>query len=282
MDKKLFNNIITQALKEDAAKEDITTNALVPASSTTEAVILFKEDAVLCGLSIARQVFQNLDKNILFRTDLKDGDAVKKNSKVAFIKGKTRAILTGERTALNFLGYLSGIATNTRQFVDRIKPFKTKILDTRKTTPGLRELEKYAVRCGGGYNHRTSLKDMVLIKDNHRVISKRHLSLVEMIEQCRTKTKKPLEIEVDNLTQLQDALRGNPDYILLDNMSIPQLKQAVKITRSSSHKKPLLEASGGIRPNNVKAIAQTGVDRISIGALTHHRQAIDVSLEIIN
>ena len=128
MDKKLFNNIITQALKEDAAKEDITTNALVPASSTTEAVILFKEDAVLCGLSIARQVFQNLDKNILFRTDLKDGDAVKKNSKVAFIKGKTRAILTGERTALNFLGYLSGIATNTRQFVDRIKPFKTKIL----------------------------------------------------------------------------------------------------------------------------------------------------------
>ncbi|HBR15545.1 MAG TPA: carboxylating nicotinate-nucleotide diphosphorylase [Candidatus Omnitrophica bacterium] len=282
MDKKLFNNIITQALKEDAAKEDITTNALVPASSTTEAVILFKEDAVLCGLSIARQVFQNLDKNILFRTDLKDGDAVKKNSKVAFIKGKTRAILTGERTALNFLGYLSGIATNTRQFVDRIKPFKTKILDTRKTTPGLRELEKYAVRCGGGYNHRTSLKDMVLIKDNHRVISKRHLSLVEMIEQCRTKTKKPLEIEVDNLTQLQEALRGNPDYILLDNMSIPQLKQAVKITRSSSHKKPLLEASGGIRPNNVKAIAQTGVDRISIGALTHHRQAIDVSLEIIN
>lgn len=281
MKRILLNTIITQALKEDATNADITTNALVPASSMTEAVILLKEDAVLCGLSIARRVFQRLDKNILFRAGFKDGDFVKGNSRIASIKGKTRAILTGERTALNFLGDLSGIATNTKQFVDRIRPLKTQIVDTRKTTPGLRELEKYAVRCGGGWNHRTNLKDMVLIKDNHRVVSRKELSLAEMIEQCRTKSKKPLEIEVDNLTQLRDALRGNPDYILLDNMSVSQLNQAVKIARSSPHKRPLLEASGGIRLNNVKAIAQTGVDRVSIGALTHNRRAIDVSLEII-
>jgi len=277
-----LNKLIAQALREDAANKDITTNSLIPANHISQGVIIVKEDAILCGLDIAKQVFRKMDKKIHFRPLVKDGTKVKRGAKIAELKGKTRTLLTGERVALNFLGYLSGIATHTHQFVAKTRRSKAKILDTRKTTPGLRLLEKYAVKCGGGENHRSDLSELALIKDNHREACQPQLSIPQAIRCIRRKTKKKLEIEVDNLVQFKQALTANPDMILLDNMNCSQMKKAVTITRKILHKgRPLLEASGGITLRNVAAVAQTGVDRISIGSLTHSHKAIDVSLELI-
>ena len=206
---------------------------------------------------------------------------VKKGSTVAVIKGKTRSILTAERTALIFLSFLSGIATQTHQFVEAVKTFSAKILDTRKTTPTLRSLEKYAVKCGGGENHRFNLEDLILIKDNH-IAANQSLSAIEkIIQRFRRISKVPIEIEIDRLDQLPPVLKTCPNFILLDNMTTSQMKNAVQIVRASKYKtKPLLEASGGITLKNVYQIAKTGVDRISIGALTHHHCGLDVSMEI--
>ena len=273
-----LNHLIQTALKEDAAFDDITTQSLITPSHRSKAYIIFKEDAVICGLEIVNQVFKKLDPKIRFHSSFKDGQKVKKNTKVTFIEGPTRAILAGERTALNFLAHCSGVATLTRQFVEAIKPSKAKILDTRKTTPGLRELEKYAVVCGGGTNHRHNLSDMALIKDNHLATAP-SLSLAVAI--LRAKTSKKIEVEVTNLKQFQEAIKTNPDIILLDNMTPAQIKHAVKMLKSFRPKKKiLLEASGGIDLQNVRRVAQTGVDRISIGALTHSAKAINLSLEI--
>ncbi|MDP8212006.1 MAG: carboxylating nicotinate-nucleotide diphosphorylase [Candidatus Zapsychrus exili] len=281
MNSKESKQFILQALLEDTFDQDITTNLLVPKNKMSSAYIISKNDATVCGVNIAKDVFKKLDKKISFKAHCKDGDKVKKGTKIASLKGRTRAILTGERTALNFLGYLSGIATNTSKFVDNIKPYKAGILDTRKTTPGLRALEKYAVRCGGGVNHRHNLKEMIIIKDNHREISEHFDKVIDSIEKFRKKYKKIIVVEVDTLTQLRQVLTANPDIILLDNMTPIQLKKAVNIVKNiKKRKKPLLEASGGVTLKSVRSVAKTGVDRISTGALTHTYKTIDMSMEI--
>jgi len=278
-----LNQIIIRALKEDAARHDITTTALIPPSHSSTASIIFKQDALVCGVNIVKRIFHKVDSRIRIQSHCRDGQKIKKGTLVALLKGKTRALLAGERTALNFLSHLSGIATQTNQFVQKAGRAKTKIMDTRKTTPGLRLVEKYAVVCGGGFNHRYDLSEMILIKDNHREACQPGLSIVEAIRLVRQKTKKRLEIEVDNLNQFQQALSAKPDIILLDNMSCRQMRKAVIAVKTiPQNRRPLLEASGGIKLNNVRAVAQTGVDRISIGSLTHTHKAIDVSMELIS
>jgi len=276
-----LNAFILQALREDAVGRDITTNALISKTQISKGRIIMKEDSVICGLAIAKKVFQKLSPDVRFQTSFKDGAKVRRNTTIATVKGRTRTLLTGERTALNFLAYLSGIATTTNQFVQKTRRDKVKILDTRKTTPGLRMLEKYAVRCGGGYNHRADLSELVLVKDNHREACYPKISIPQAVERIRRKTRKKLEIEVDNLIQFKQALTVHPEMILLDNMSCQHMKRAVQWNRKILHKqRPLLEASGGITLRNVAAVAKTGVDRISIGALTHSHKAINISMEL--
>ena len=276
---KLMDQVINQAMKEDVSWKDITTNYLVPADDISHANIVVKEDAVVCGAEFAKKVLKKMDPKIRVHFFIKNGDNVKKGQKIAHITGKTRAILSGERVALNFLGYLSGIASMTNQFVKKVHPYKASIMDTRKTTPSLRPLEKMAVRSGGGENHRFNLIEMVLIKDNHRVAHQKELSIDEAIHKIRRKTKKAIAVEVDTIPQFKQAIDAHPDIILLDNMSIAQMKKIVKINKAQ--KKPsLLEASGGITLRNIREIAKIGVDRISIGALTHSRKGIDFSMEL--
>jgi len=279
--KNEINKIIAKALSEDIGARDITTASLIPENQTSQAKILLKEHAVICGLDLAKKTFRKLDKSVKFYTRFKDGKHVQQGTVIATITGKTRALLTGERVALNFLSYLSGIATTTQKYVQKTRSTKTKILDTRKTTPGQRFLERYAVRCGGGINHRFNLNSMVMIKDNHRSACHPGLSIPGAIKKIRKQTKKLIEVEIDTLGQLKLALKEKPDIILLDNMNIARIKQAIKIVNQVKGRKPLLEASGEITLNNISPIAKTGVDRISIGALTHSRQSIDVSMEII-
>ncbi len=275
-----INKIISLALKEDAAHQDITTNLLIPKDQITDAYIIIKEDAIICGLDIVKATLKKLDRAVKFQNSFKDGNKVKKNTKILFITGKTRALLAAERVALNFLSHLSGVSTNTHRFVQKVRPLKTAILDTRKTTPGLRELEKYAVRCGGGSNHRTNLAEMILIKDNHKKAYQDLATSAQVIKGLRKKTNKPIEIEVESLFEFKNVLAAKPDFILLDNMSPAQIKQAVALNKKLKTK-ILLEASGGINLNNIKSFAKTGVDRISIGALTHSSKAINVSMEFI-
>lgn len=281
-----INKIIKDALKEDITNQDITTNCLIPDDHTCEATIIFREPAVVSGLDFAKRVFELIDPDLKISLLVKEGQKVKANSKIIKFRGKTATILKGERTALNFLAYLSGISTKTASFVTAVKGTKAQILDTRKTTPGLRHLEKYAVRAGGGVNHRFNLKEMVLIKDNHREIHP-DMTTDEIVLAIKKRTKKIIVVEVDTLSQFKNALKATPDVILLDNMSVLQMEKAVKINHDAYRKhliskKPLLEASGGITLKNVHAIAKIGIDRISLGCLTHTHRAIDVSMEIIN
>ncbi|MGE0267404.1 MAG: carboxylating nicotinate-nucleotide diphosphorylase [Candidatus Omnitrophota bacterium] len=279
MNKTLIKNFITQLLKEDLPSLDITTNSLVRSDHRSGARIIAKQNGVLCGMDLAKLVFKRLDKSISFQTKFKDGTGIKKGDCLAVIKGRTRAILTGERSALNVLAYLSGIATMTQQYVSMVKKYNTAILDTRKTTPTLRWLEKYAVRCGGGINHRFNLSDMVIIKDNHLAARTKGLSIAENIKRVKNKTKKTIMIEVETVEQLTEAILSKPDMIMLDNMSPVQIKKAVLI-RNRLNKKILLEASGGITLKTIQSVAKTGVDRISLGAITHSAPSIDLSLEM--
>ncbi|MDP2939067.1 MAG: carboxylating nicotinate-nucleotide diphosphorylase [Candidatus Omnitrophota bacterium] len=275
--------IIKFALKEDIGQGDITTNTLVPKKNNVKARIFSNEQAVVCGITIVRQVFKTLDKTVKFNSFYKEGSFVKPGKTIIQIKGKARAILTGERVALNFLSHLSGIATQTARFVNKIKPYKAKILDTRKTLPGLRQLEKYAVKCGGGFNHRIGLWDMVLIKNNHKIALSPHYKIQELISLARKRTKnKRIEIEVGNLKEFKEALKAKPNIIMLDNMSLAQIKKAVNFLKLS-HKKPdiKLEVSGNINLGNIREFAKTGVDFISVGSITHSVKAIDMSLRII-
>jgi nicotinate-nucleotide pyrophosphorylase (carboxylating) len=282
MQLKDIKRIVRSALEEDIAGGDITTTLVVGPAHRSQGVILSREETVVCGLAFAEEVFQQLDYSMHFKAHAKDGDKIKAGSALITLKGKTRAILTGERVALNFLSYLSAIATKTRQYSDAVKPHNVQILDTRKTTPGLRLMERYAVRCGGGSNHRFNLHDMVLMKDNHRVISRQRERLSDTVRRLHLKTHKKVEIEVDHLWELQEVLLAYPEMVLLDNMTITELKQAVALTRKlCPYNKPLLEASGGINLKNIKKVAATGVDRISIGSLTHSREAIDMTLELV-
>ena len=272
-----FDAIIDAALREDMPEGDITSESVIPAGALSEAVFLAKEDGVLAGLPVARRVFEKIDPSVEFVERTKDGAAFKKTDILARLKGPTVALLKGERTALNFLQQLSGIATVTRRFVDAVQGTKVKILDTRKTTPGLRLLEKYAVKMGGGTNHRLSLSDMVLIKDNHL----RHVgSVAEAIRRARAAAKPGIRIEVEaaELAQVRDALAAGADMIMLDNMLIETMREAVTIAAG----RVPLEASGTVSLERVRAVAETGVDFISVGALTHSARAVDISMEFLN
>ena len=286
---KLLHNpyvkkIISEALREDCASNDITTKILIPADRVSNGYIVMKEEGIVCGIDIACACFRKLDKNVVIRKLAKDGNYVKKNSKILILKGQTRALLGGERTALNFLAHLSSISTYTKKTVKAIRPFKTQILDTRKTTPTLRILEKYAVRCGGGANHRFDLGESILIKDNHKIVlTKDSKSLSDAANIARQKSAKRIEVEVDNLAEFKNALSAGPDFILLDNMPPKKIKAAIQLLKKSKFKsKTKLEASGGITLDNIRAFAATGVNRISLGALTHGHRSINLSMELTN
>lgn len=279
MNKTSIKHIICTALKEDLPQGDITTDAIVPLKSRSRAIIFVKENAVLSGLPLAQQIFKHLDRNIHLRAHVKEGDVIQKNTVVLTLEGRTRAILTGERTSLNFLSYLSAVATQTRKFVDQVRPYKAQILDTRKTTPTLRFLERYAVRTGGGVNHRDNLSQTIMVKDNHWMASDER-SMADMINKIKRRHKVPVIVEVDNLKQLQEILNTKADVVLLDNMSPALVRQAIAM-RKKSQSSVLFEVSGSINIGNVREYAKTGVERISVGALTHSRRSIDFSLEII-
>ena len=267
--------LIDLALAEDVGPGDVTTQATIPEGVAGEAVILAKAHGVLAGLPVAAEVFRRVDRGIRFEELAQDGEPVASGDVVARLSGPLRGILTGERVALNFLGRLSGIATLTAEFVTAVAPYRAVILDTRKTTPGWRLLEKYAVRCGGGRNHRLGLYDMVLIKDNHIAACG---SLSEAVRRVRAAgVKVPIEVEVKDLDELAEALSLGVDRILLDNMDLEELREAVRLAGG----KVPLEASGGVTLENVAEVAACGVEFISVGAITHSAPALDLSLEII-
>lgn len=275
-----MKEIIKRALKEDLGKGDVTTKCLVPSGMRAKAVIVSKEDGILAGIDVAKQIFSSFSGKVSFVKRKKDGQKIKKGDVIASLDGSAGSILSGERLALNFIQRLSGIATLTGKFVRLCAGTGATILDTRKTTPNLRALEKFAVKMGGGMNHRMGLYDAVLIKDNHLVAEP---DIKKAVSKAR-RTGKTVEVEVKTFPELKKALNARPDRILLDNMSAARLKKAVKITKEYSQetgKKIPLEASGGINLKNIKKIANTGVDFISIGALTHSPKALDISLEII-
>jgi len=257
-------------LAEDVGAGDATTTSVIDPDATCEAQMLVKEPGVVCGLDAAAAVFAELGATL--EPLAADGDLVEPGA-VARVSGPARAVLTGERLALNLLGRLSGIATLTRRYVDAVDGTGATILDTRKTTPGLRDLEKYAVGCGGGTNHRFRLDDGVLIKDNHLRLAG---SIGEAVARARA-TGLPVEVECDTVPQVGDALLAGADRILLDNMRLDELREAVSLTAGRAE----LEASGGVTLDTVRAIAETGVDFISVGALTHSARALDVSLEVL-
>ncbi len=269
-----FKHIIDNALKDDIAKDDITTKLLINRNKISNARIIVKSNATICGLEIAKYCFKKVDKSLMINLLKKDGEKVKKGEIVIEIKGRTASILKAERTALNFLQHLSGIATYTEMMVSIAKKYNVLLLDTRKTLPGLRILEKYAVYTGGGKNHRFNLKDEVLIKENH-------IFACGGIENALKKIKKyksPFEVEVRSLDEFKIALKHNVPIILLDNFKVKDIKKAVKLNQGKSK----LEVSGGITLKNIRKIAKTGVDYISVGAITHSAKAIDFSLLLID
>ncbi|GIW12681.1 MAG: nicotinate-nucleotide diphosphorylase (carboxylating) [Tepidiforma sp.] len=278
LDPRLIERLARFALEEDRAFDDVTTLATVDAGLTGHATFVAREAGVLAGLPVAEACFRLIDDRCRFEPHRTDGEKFGASEPLAVVTGPVRALLQAERVALNFLQRLSGTATLTRAFVDAVAGTQALILDTRKTTPGLRDLEKYAVRCGGGANHRRDLASMAMIKDNHReAIAREGRSLVEAAAAIRQRSPGvAIEIEIDHIAQLEAALEARPEWILLDNMSITDIALAVQQTAGRAR----LEASGGVRLENVRAIAETGVDAISVGALTHSARALDISLEL--
>lgn len=270
-----LNDLIRRSLEEDIGYGDITTNSLVSADQMAHGIFYAKDTGIIAGIKVSEAVFQTLDPEVQVQILKEDGDAVKPGDTIAIVTGRTRALLTGERTALNFLQRLSGIASQTRQLVDLIKDYKTELLDTRKTTPGLRVLEKFAVGVGGARNHRFGLYDGVMIKDNHIIAAGGIKPAVALARQKVPHTVR-IEVEVESLTQLQEALEAGADIIMLDNMDIAAMKEAVEITGGRA----LLEASGGIKAANLAEVASTGVDFISMGTLTHSAVSLDISFDI--
>jgi nicotinate-nucleotide pyrophosphorylase (carboxylating) len=268
--------LIKAALLEDAPRGDVTSESLFPPKLQCRAVLLAKQDGVLAGLEVAARVFHLVDPWTSFNRLAKDGDAFRAGDILAEIEGSAVALLKAERTALNFIQHLSGVATATRRYVDAVAGTKTKILDTRKTTPGLRSLEKYAVRMGGGFNHRSSLSEMVLIKDNHLKLA---AGIAAAIAASRRRVGRRLEIEVEatNFGQVREALESGADRIMLDNMAIPAMKRAVDWVDGRIP----IEVSGGVDLAKLRKIAALGVDFVSIGRLTHSTAAVDLSLEFL-
>lgn len=264
---------VQRALAEDIGEGDATTNSIVPADAQLTGHIVSKADGIVAGLDVASLVFTLVDERVSFVSTLAEGSAVKAATTLAEVSGNARALLTGERTALNFLGRMSGIASLTRQFVEAVAGTKASILDTRKTAPGLRRIDKLAVERGGGQNHRTGLFDMVLIKDNHIDFAG---SLAEAVRRAReSNTGLGIEVETRTLADVEEALKLGVERILLDNMSLETMRQSVKLTAGRAK----LEASGNVTLQTVRDIAETGVDYISVGALTHSPKVFDVSLK---
>ncbi|WP_322819192.1 carboxylating nicotinate-nucleotide diphosphorylase [Tepidiforma sp.] len=278
LDPSVIERLVRAALEEDRAADDVTTLAVVDAGLAGRATFLAKEAGVLAGLAVAETCIRLIDPRCEFEPHFADGDRFGRGDRLATVAGPVRALLQAERVALNFLQRLCGTATLTRAFVDAVAGTGAAILDTRKTTPGLRDLEKYAVRCGGGTNHRRDLAAMAMVKDNHReAIRRRGRSLSEAVDDIRRRSPGVLvEIEIDRLEQLDEALAARPDWLLLDNMSVDAMAEAVR--RIAGRAK--VEASGGIRLDSVREVAATGVDAISVGSLTHSARALDISLEL--
>jgi len=266
--------IVKNALAEDVGSGDITTALTVPAHARAEAVIVARANGVLAGVDVARAVFATIDPRIMFEAEIEDGSEIEPGSLIANVQGGAPGILTGERVALNFVQRMSGIATLTAKYVALVAHTQAKILDTRKTTPGLRLVEKYAVTVGGGQNHRFGLYDGILIKDNHIAVVGGICAAVTPAKGRAPHTLK-IEVEVTDLDQLEEAIDSGADAVLLDNMPVQTLRRAVEIAAG----RVILEASGGVTEENVAGIAETGVDLISVGALTHSAPALDISLE---
>jgi len=278
--------IIISALKEDIGSGDITSSVVFEKDVSVLAHIAAKEECVVAGMDVVKWVFDAVDEKLAFTALCKDGDRIKKGKRVISVKGSAKNILSAERVILNFIGHLSGVATLTSEFVRLVKGTAAKIYDTRKTIPGMRELEKYAVIVGGGHNYRIGLWDGVLIKDTHLnglAQGSRTKAVTDAIALFKNRGYKNIEVETENLAEFKEALEAGADIIMLDNMKIEDIKKAVKLKNADIKKygtKIILEASGGIDSDNIKKVAKTGVDRISIGRLTHSAPSIDFSLEI--
>ena len=270
-----IQHLIEIALKEDIGSGDITTDNLIDPQLKGKGLIIAKESLVVAGLNVAKQVFQYLDSEVIFKSEYDDGDFVKKGDMLVNVEGRLRALLSGERTALNFLQHLSGISTLVRSYVNEISDKNIRLVDTRKTTPGLRGLEKYAVRVGGAYNHRIGLYDGVLIKDNHIAAFG---GIKKAIDHIRSQVSHLLkiEVEVSDLDQVKEALESKADVIMLDNMTIKQIKEATAFIDNRA----IVELSGGITKSDLKSLSDTGVDIISVGALTHSARCVDISVRI--
>ena len=271
-----IDSIIDRALEEDLPEGDITSESVIPKGTLSKAFLLAKEDGILAGIEVASSVFFKIDSKVVFKKIKDDGQRIKKGDSLARIEGDSVSLLKGERTALNFLQRLSGIATATHKFTQVLEGSQTKVLDTRKTTPGLRVLEKFAVKMGGGENHRKSLSDMVLIKDNHLQIVG---SISEAVQRARNKIKPGIRIEVEttNISKVKEALESGVDMIMLDNMSIEAMKEVVQWVDGRIP----LEVSGNVDLEKAKSLATLGVDYISVGGLTHSFKSLDISMEIL-
>jgi nicotinate-nucleotide pyrophosphorylase (carboxylating) len=273
-----LRRVVERAVEEDLGRGDVTTDLLVPSDFAARAVLRSRSQGVIAGLGVAEMVFVAVDPNARFSALVKDGDVIAPGDELAEVSGPARSILRGERVALNFLQRLSGVATLTSRYAEAVQGSRARIVDTRKTTPGLRALEKYAVRAGGGFNHRRDLSDVMMIKDNHlAVIGTLGISLRDAVNQARRSLAHTLkiEIEVDRLDQIPEALTAGADIILLDNMSAEDLRSAVAMIDGRA----VTEASGGVKLSTIAEIAATGVDIISVGALTHSAGALDIGLD---
>ncbi len=279
MDRDRIGEMIAGALAEDLGDGDVTTDALLTDDQIGLALIVVKEEGVLAGIELAERVFLQVDPELQLHVILEDGARVGPGDAVARLTGSIAGILKGERVALNFLQRMSGIATETSRYVQSVKGLPVRIMDTRKTTPGLRWLEKYAVRVGGGHNHRASLSDGILIKDNHlAALRAKGLTMNDVVIRARQNALRRLmvEIEVTSVTEALEAVQAGADIVMLDNMSLLDMRDAVKAV----HGRAMVEASGGIALDSVRSVAETGVDMISIGAITHSVRALDMSLEL--
>ena len=274
-----IRSVIENALSEDIGPGDITTSLLIAEDQIAEGFITAEEDVIAAGILVAEEVFKTLDPDAVFETLARDGESISAGTKIIRVQGKAKALLTGERVALNFLQRLSGIATLSRRYAEAVKGLPVRIVDTRKTTPGLRILEKYAVRIGGCRNHRFGLFDGILIKENHIALTSGVGVATNIVRDKSPHTIK-VEVEVKNLEEVREAAEGGADIIMLDNIDIPMMREAVGIIRNYKDKEIMIEASGGMGLDNVRNAALTGVDLISVGALTHSSSWVNISMDI--
>lgn len=287
-----IKDIVQLAIKEDIGDGDITSKIFITEGSESEGTIIAKEDGIVAGLPVAEYVLSQIDKDLIFTSNIEDGSRVERGTEIARVKGLTISLLSAERVALNFLQRLSGIASATNRFAEKVRGYKAQIMDTRKTTPGWRYLEKYAVRVGGGVNHRMGLYDQILIKDNHlKAIGseKENGAINSLVKKAREQIESGMliEVEVEDLCQVRNVVNAGADIILFDNMEPSKIKKAVDMVKkyeknqgSRTDKAILTEASGNITLQNIEEYAEAGVDRISVGAITHSARALDISFDI--